>query len=44
MRGRKVLGKPCKRGHGGLRYWSNLGCVECQKLQSARQWVNMRSR
>ena len=25
----KYLGKPCKHGHGGLRYVSTGGCMDC---------------
>lgn len=25
------MGKPCLKGHSGLRYASNYNCVECQR-------------
>lgn len=33
--GKKYIGRPCKRGHSGLRFASNGGCVEC--LQAAKK-------
>ena len=32
-----IRGEPCKHGHPGLRYASTRGCVECMRIQSAKQ-------
>lgn len=39
-RGEKYQGKPCKRGHSGLRYRSSSGCVECTKILKAAPVVH----
>lgn len=31
------MGKPCKRGHDGLRFVRNQGCVQCRREYS-RKW------
>lgn len=30
--GRRYQGKPCRQGHDGTRYWSDGGCVQCQRI------------
>lgn len=36
-RGEKFQGKPCKRGHSGMRYRSSGGCVECSRDAKAER-------
>ena len=40
----KILTKPCKRGHQGIRYSGSRTCVECKSLRektlSIRRWVS----
>ena len=33
---RIIEGKPCKHGHGNLRYWSTMQCIECVANNIAR--------
>jgi recombination endonuclease VII len=37
-RGGKYQGKPCKKGHSGIRYKAGGGCVQCMNEQSSHQW------
>lgn len=32
-----VMGRPCKRGHEGLRYAHNRECVACKREQDRRR-------
>jgi hypothetical protein len=32
---RMFIGVPCKRGHSGIRYKSNRGCVDCDRANTA---------
>lgn len=36
----KYLGKPCTHGHGGMRYTSTGGCVECRCDYAAQRGGN----
>jgi hypothetical protein len=36
----QYMGKPCKRGHEGLRWKSNRGCVECGREWRRRKLQN----
>ena len=38
QRGLTYQGKPCKRGHPGVRYVRGGECVECQKKYNTRQY------
>lgn len=33
-------GRPCKRGHPGIRYTGNHTCIECHKVYRARWYIN----
>jgi hypothetical protein len=37
MTAHKYQGKPCKRGHSGLRYAKGGGCVDCQRENDAKR-------
>lgn len=39
MRAKNYTGRPCKHGHGGLRYKSSGACVECVRLGGARWYA-----
>lgn len=40
--GGKFQGKPCKRGHTGLRYRVNGSCVECAIEAALRRYHEVR--
>jgi hypothetical protein len=43
-RGAKVMGKPCRNGHPGVRYASTGQCVQCMQENVARWKAGKRER
>lgn len=44
MSQKTYIGEPCKRGHDGLRWRSNRGCIECGRVAVRRYQATERGR